>query len=246
MRFDILTLFPEFFASPLEQSIIGKAISRGLMEVHTHNIRDFTTDKHHTTDDSPYGGGAGMVMKVEPVVRVLESIKGPDEKRLVILTTPQGTPFVQKTAKELSGLENIIIICGRYEGVDERIRAFVDMEVSVGDYVLTGGEIPALVIIDSVSRFVPGVLGDEASCLSDSFSCGLLEYPQYTRPEEFRGMKVPEVLLSGHHGNIETWRRKESIKRTLVRRPDLLDGTELTEEDKAVIEEIKKEFSEGA
>jgi tRNA (guanine37-N1)-methyltransferase len=246
MRFDILTLFPEFFASPLEQSIMGKAISRGLLKVHTHNIRDFATDKHRTTDDSPYGGGAGMVMKVEPVVRALESIKAPSEMRRVILTTPQGEPFVQKTASELSGLENIIIICGRYEGVDERIRAFVDMEVSVGDYVLTGGEIPALVIIDSVSRFVPGVLGDKASYMSDSFSLGLLEYPQYTRPEELRGMKVPEVLLGGDHGLIERWRRKESIKRTLVRRPDLLERKELTEEDKAVIKELKKELSEGA
>jgi tRNA (guanine37-N1)-methyltransferase len=246
MRFDILTLFPEFFSSPLEQSIIAKAISRGLVEVHTHNIRDFATDKHRTTDDSPYGGGAGMVMKVEPVVRALEAIKGPDEQTRIILTTPQGVPFVQKTARELAGLETIIIICGRYEGVDERIRAFVDMEVSVGDYVLTGGEIPALVIMDAVSRLIAGVLGDEASYLTDSFFCGLLEYPQYTRPEEFRGMKVPEDLLSGNHGLIERWRRKQSIRRTFKRRPDLFEEAEFTEEDRAIIGEIKKESSKGA
>jgi tRNA (guanine37-N1)-methyltransferase len=246
MRFDILTIFPGFFSSPLEQSIIGRAISKGHVEVHTHNIRDFATDKHSSTDDSPYGGGAGMVMKVEPIVRALESVKGGDGRAKVILTTPQGAPFSHKTAKELSGLDRIIVICGRYEGVDERIRAFVDMEVSLGDYVLTGGEIPALAIIDAVSRFIAGVLGDEASSRNDSFFWGLLEYPQYTRPEEFRGMKVPEELLSGDHGLIERWRRKESIRRTMERRPDLLDRAPLTELDRVLIREIKKESPGGS
>jgi tRNA (guanine37-N1)-methyltransferase len=245
MRFDILSLFPGFFEAPLDESIIGKAVKKGLIEVQLHNIRDFAADKHRTTDDSPYGGGAGMVMKVEPVVSALEAIKGPRARQKVILTTPQGIPFTQKTAKELSELEGIIIICGRYEGFDERIRAFVDIEVSIGDYILTGGEIPALVVIDSVARFIPGVLGDEDSLRTDSFSRGLLEYPQYTRPEEFRGMRVPGELLSGNHGLIERWRRKKSLKRTLQRRPDLIDGAELTEEDRVLLGEIKKESYGG-
>ncbi len=252
MRFDILTLFPGFFASPLDESIIGRAVKKGIFEVRTHNIRDFATDKHRTTDDTTYGGGAGMVMKVEPVVRALESIRGEGAKGArgqgrtrVILATPQGTPFTQRTAKELSGLERVIIICGRYEGFDERIRAFVDMEVSIGDYILTGGEIPALAIIDSVARHLDGVLGDEASLKTDSFSSGLLEYPQYTRPEDFRGMKVPDVLLSGNHAVIERWRRGQSLKRTLERRPELIDTAELTEEDRALIGEIKKKSSGG-
>lgn len=254
MRFDILTLFPGFFASPLDESIMGRAVKKGIFEVRTHNIRDFATDKHRTTDDTPYGGGAGMVMKVEPVVRALESIKaeegaeggeGGGGRTRVILTTPQGTPFTQSAAKELSGLERVIIICGRYEGFDERIRAFVDMEVSIGDYILTGGEIPALAIIDSVARHLPGVLGDEASVRTDSFSSGLLEYPQYTRPEEFRGMKVPDVLLSGNHAVIESWRRGQSLKRTLERRPELIETAELSDRDRALIGEIKKKSSGG-
>ncbi|MEE9613503.1 MAG: tRNA (guanosine(37)-N1)-methyltransferase TrmD [Thermodesulfobacteriota bacterium] len=251
MKFDILTLFPGFFDSPLGESVTGKAIERGLIEVRTHNIRDFATDKHKTTDDTPYGGGAGMVMKPGPVVSAIESLSegagagggegakgGKARAAIVILTTPQGVPFDNKRAKELSGAERLIIVCGRYEGVDERIREFADLEISIGDYVLTGGEIAALAIVDAVSRFVPGVLGDDTSAETDSFSEGLLEYPQYTRPEEFRGRKVPPVLLSGNHGEIEKWRRKEAVKRTAGVRPDLLDKAELTEEEREFIEEL--------
>ncbi len=249
MKFDILTLFPEFFASPLSQTIMGRAIKRGLLKVGVHNIRDYATDKHNTVDDSPYGGGAGMVMKVEPLVRALEAVKAGatgtagaigvegaagavketdeegsgevSDKTCVILTTPQGEPFNQQTSAELVAFDRLIIICGRYEGMDERVLNFVDREVSVGDYILTGGELPALTIMDSVARHVPGVLGSEQSVVDESFSNGLLEYPQYTRPNNFRGMAVPEVLLSGNHAEIERWRREESIKRTAKRRPDL-------------------------
>jgi len=254
MRFDILTLFPDFFTSPLAQSITGRAIERGLIEVRLCNIRDYTTDRHRTADDSPYGGGAGMVMKVDPVVRALKDIRGagdgPAEKTgsaegasvrrgKVLLATPQGVPFTHELAVELSALDDITIVCGRYEGVDERIRRYVDLEVSVGDYVLTGGEIPALVIIDAVSRFIPGVLGHEASPLNETFSEGLLEYPQYTRPEEFDGVKVPEVLLSGNHAEIGRWRRAQSLLRTKRKRPDLFEKLELTDADKKLIEGLK-------
>lgn len=235
MRFEILTLFPEFFDSPLRQSIIGRAVSGGLLDISVRNIRDYTTDKHRTTDDYPYGGGAGMVMKVEPVARALEAVG----KGKVILTTPQGARLTQGLAKGLSAEERLVIICGRYEGVDERIRGFADLEVSIGDYVLTGGEIAALAIIDAVGRLVPGVLGDEQSAVQESFSEGLLEYPHYTRPEEFRGMRVPEVLLSGNHKEIERWRRQEALRRTYLRRPDLLEGASLTDEDKRFIAKLK-------
>ncbi len=238
MRFDILTLFPDFFISPLEQSIIGKAIAKGLIEVHAHNIRDYARDKHRTTDDYPYGGGHGMVMKVEPVTLALEAVKGGGGK--VILTTPQGVPFNHALAERLSKEDRLIIICGRYEGFDERIRELADLEVSIGDYVLTGGEIPALVIMDAVGRLIPGVLGEPESAWSESFAGGLLEYPQYTRPEEFRGKKVPEVLLSGNHAEIEKWRRAESLKRTYLKRPDLISGEEFTGDDRKIIEELKK------
>ncbi|MDP2690505.1 MAG: tRNA (guanosine(37)-N1)-methyltransferase TrmD [Deltaproteobacteria bacterium] len=251
MRFDILTLFPDFFISPLRQSITGRAIERGIIDVRTHNIRDYTTDKHRTTDDYPYGGGAGMVMKAEPVVRALEGLgaggaragrakAGGAGRRKVLLTTPQGVPFSHGLAVELSALDEIIIVCGRYEGFDERIRTFADMEVSAGDYVLTGGEIPALLIVDAVSRLLPGVLGEESSATDETFSRGLLEYPQYTRPEEFRSMKVPDVLLSGNHREIERWRRAQSIIRTYSRRPELLEMADLSEEDRRLIEVLKK------
>ena len=239
MRFDVLTIFPEFFATPLRQGVIGRAIEKGVLEVRTLNIRDFATDRHRTTDDCPYGGGSGMVMKVEPVVRALESL-GPAERRKVLLTTPQGRTFNHTVARALAGDElNLVIICGRYEGFDERIRKFADMEISVGDYVITGGEAAALVIIDAVGRLVPGVLGDNLSKEEDSFAGGLLEYPQYTRPEDFRGMRVPEVLLSGNHGEIKRFRRTESIKRTIERRPDLLEGADLSTEDLLLIDELK-------
>lgn len=241
MRFDILTIFPDFFESPLKQSILGKAIEKGLVEIGVHNIRDFALDKHKTTDDSPYGGGDGMVMKAEPIVMAVESVKAgfnPDAK--VILTTPQGKKFNQQLAVEFAASNGFVIICGRYEGVDERVKELVvDMEVSVGDYVLSGGEAPAMIIIDAVSRLVPGVLGSDKSAADDSFSCGLLEYPQYTRPESFRGLNVPEILLSGNHQEIKTWRRQESIKRTMEKRPDILERVQLTEKGKKQLE-IKK------
>ncbi|HHL39872.1 MAG TPA: tRNA (guanosine(37)-N1)-methyltransferase TrmD [Deltaproteobacteria bacterium] len=229
MRFDILTLFPAYFDSPLKQSVLGRAAQRGLIEVRTHDIRDFARDRHRTTDDSPYGGGAGMVMKVEPVVAAIESLVGPREPGVrgasagerVVMLTPQGEPFDQAMASRLAALERVVLLCGRYEGFDERIRAFVDMELSVGDYVLSGGEPAALVVVDAVARLVEGVLGNSASALTDSFSSGLLEHPHYTRPDEFRGLTVPAVLLSGDHGAIERWRRAESRRRTLQRRPDL-------------------------
>ncbi|MBI5874312.1 MAG: tRNA (guanosine(37)-N1)-methyltransferase TrmD [Deltaproteobacteria bacterium] len=244
MRFDILTIFPDFFESPLKQSILGKAIEKGLVEIGIHNIRDFAASPfiplhegdrgRRTTDDSPYGGGDGMVMKAEPIVMAVESVKAgfnPDAK--VVLTTPQGKKFNQQMAAEFAASNGLVIICGRYEGVDERVKELVvDMEVSVGDYILSGGEAPAMIIIDAVSRLVPGVLGSDESAKDDSFSYGLLEYPQYTRPESFRGLNVPEVLLSGNHQEIKTWRRLESLKRTAEKRPDLLEKILLTEEEK--------------
>lgn len=240
MIFEILTLFPEFFSSPLKQSVVGKAIAKGIIQVGAHNLRDYTLDKHKTTDDSPYGGGHGMVMKVEPMAMAIEALKDGRPDATVVMTTPQGERFTQKTAAEFAALPALIIICGRYEGYDERIRAFADREVSVGDYVLSGGEIPALAIVDAVSRLVPGVLGEPGSSESDSFSAGLLEYPQYTRPEEFRGMAVPEVLLSGNHASIEKWRRREALKRTFQKRPDLIPLADLTGEDRAFLEELKR------
>lgn len=238
MRFDILTLFPEFFTSPLEQSLLGKAVAKGVLTVNTRNLRDFTTDRHRTTDDSPYGGGHGMVMKVEPVVAAIEALRAEGPAGRVILTTPQGVPLTQSLVRELSREERLIIVCGRYEGVDERVRAFVDTEISLGDFVLTGGEVAALALVDSVGRLVPGVLGEPGSAEHDSFSDGLLEYPQYTRPEDFRGLKVPEVLLSGDHAEIERWRRTESLERTAERRPDLIEKAGLTEAEKRLVKKI--------
>lgn len=240
MVFDILTLFPEFFSSTVRHGVVGRAAASGLIEINARSLRDYTEDRHRTTDDSPYGGGHGMVMKVEPVARGIDDLKGRGGPASVILTTPQGRPFSQPLAEELASKGRLIIVCGRYEGFDERIREFADYEISIGDYVLSGGEVPALVIIDAVSRLVPGVLGEPESAKSDSFSAGLLEYPQYTRPEEFRGMRVPEVLLSGNHAAIEKWRRRESVRRTCLRRPDLLQKAELTEGDRDFLEDIRK------
>lgn len=225
MRFDVLTLFPDFFTSPLGQGIMAKAVAKGVFEVRAVNIRDYATDKHKTADDYPYGGGCGMVMKVEPVISALEDVRArcPGKRPHVILTTPQGRPFGHEAAKELSLKEWLVIICGRYEGIDERVREFADDEISIGDYILTGGETAALAIIEAVGRLLPGALGEPESMERESFSRGLLEYPQYTRPEDFRGMKVPAVLLSGNHKEIERWRTIESVKRTLSRRPDLAD-----------------------
>lgn len=241
MRFDILTLFPGFFDGPIRESIIGRAVAKGIIEVNTWNIRDWAPGKHKTTDDSPYGGGAGMVMKVEPVALALESLrdKEPSARPLVILPSPQGAPFTHAQAQRLTGSERIIIICGRYEGVDERIRGLVDLEISVGDYILTGGEIPALTIIDAVSRLIPGVLGEPESAIDESFSNGLLEYPHYTRPDDYRGMPVPQVLLSGNHAQIARWRREQSIIRTFKRRPELLAAADLSPEERRLVEKLK-------
>jgi tRNA (guanine37-N1)-methyltransferase len=242
MKFDILTLFPNMFSSPLRESILGKAIEKGLIEIRTINIRDFTSDKHQVVDDTPYGGGQGMVMKVEPIARAIESVKAQNPSAWTVYLTPQGKPLHQDLARRLSTQPHLILLCGRYEGVDERVReSFVDEEISIGDYVLTGGELAAMVVIDAVSRFIPGVLGSDRSAEEDSFYNSLLEYPQYTRPPNFRGVCVPEVLLSGNHSAISVWRRKEALRRTSLRRPDLLAKAELTEEDKKLLEEILKE-----
>jgi len=239
--FDILTLFPDFFTAPLKESILGKAQEKGLIQVRVRNIRDFAKDKHHITDDSPFGGGAGMVLKPEPVVEALEKTK--EKGSHSILLTPQGGIFSQKVAEDLLSFSQVVLICGRYEGVDERIRNFVDQEISLGDFILNGGEAAALVMIEVVSRLVSGVLGKEESSLSDSFSDGLLEYPQYTRPRSFRGFTVPEVLISGHHKEIKRWRLRESLKRTFLRRPDLLENKKLSFEENELLNDIKKELT---
>ena len=223
MRIDILTLFPEMFTGPLSESMIKRARERGLVDVQIHNIRDFTHDKHRTADDRPFGGGPGMVLKPEPVFECVEAVV--PEGTPLIYMTPQGRPFTQAKAAELAAREDFAILCGHYEGVDERVlEALVTEEISIGDYVLTGGELPAMVVVDAVARLVPGVLGDEESAQQESFTDGLLDCPHYTRPETFRGMTVPGVLLSGNHGKIARWRREQAEKRTRERRPDLTNG----------------------
>jgi tRNA (guanine37-N1)-methyltransferase len=242
IKFDVLSIFPEMFLSYLNFSLLKKAREKDLINICLHDIRKWASDKHKMTDDAPYGGGCGMVMKVEPVERALAEIKGDGRESQVILMTPQGETFNQKIAEDLAGKKQIIIICGRYEGVDERIRKqLADREISIGDYILTGGELSALVLIDAVSRLIPGVLGNEQSSGSESFSTGLLEYPQYTRPAEYKGWCVPEVLVSGNHASIEHWRKIESLRRTYQRRPDLLKKLELSPEDKKKLEQIKLE-----
>ena len=238
IRFDIITLFPRMFDSPLQESLLQKARDRGLIEIVVHDLRTWTEDRHRTADDTAYGGGAGMVMKVGPIVKAIESIrKAPDTSRAVLLT-PQGKPFSQDVASRLSSYNQLVFVCGRYEGVDERVLSFVDDEVSIGDFILSGGEIAALVVIDAVSRLVPGVVGDEASVREDTFSSGLLKYPQYTRPPSFRDLGVPEVLMSGDHEKIRRWRRQEALKKTLQRRPDLLDKAGLSDKDTAFLKSI--------
>jgi len=245
MLIDILTIFPGMFSGPLNESLIRKAKERNLIRVRIHNIRDFAEDKHKMVDDTPFGGGGGMVMKLEPLCRALESLWDQEKSRSqtsIILTTPQGERFSQSKAQELSLKHHMIIICGHYKGIDERLRLLYPLEeISIGDYVLTGGEIPALVIIDAVVRLIPSVLGDFESAQTDSFFDGILGPPQYTRPAEFRGLKVPEVLLSGDHERIKRWRRKEALKRTLQRRPDLLNWEQLSDEEKELIKEIERE-----
>ena len=239
MKFDVLTLFPEMLTAYLQQGVLGRAIKKGLVDVNLINIRDFARGTHKTTDDRPYGGGEGMVMKPGPICRALKSVDRVDGRSLVILLCPQGKLFDQSIAWEMSGWDQLILVCGRYEGVDERIKlTCIDMELSIGDYILSGGELGAMVIVDAVSRLIPGVLGGERSNLEDSFEDGLLEYPQYTRPRVFQDKPVPEILLSGNHEKIRVWRREESLKRTLEKRPDLLKQAKLTTEDKAILAEL--------
>ena len=239
MKFDVLTLFPEMF-EPMKQSIIGRATEKNIIDISLVNIRDFSKDKHKKVDDTPYGGGAGMLMQPNVVYDCYNSVKS--DKSKVIYLSPQGKTLNQAKVEELAKEEHLILLCGHYEGIDQRvIDKIVDEEISIGDYVLTGGELPAMVLIDSVSRYIDGVLAED-STTNESFSNGLLEYPQYTRPEVFEGKEVPEVLKSGHHQNIEKWRREQSLKRTLEKRPDLLEKANLTEEDKKILENLNKDF----
>lgn len=249
MRFDILTLFPEFFDSPLNSGMMKRAIESELIGVHVHNIRDWTTDKHRMCDDTPYGGGGGMVMKPDPVVAavrgVREKIASEGKQSKVVYMSPQGRPLTKTIVDELAALDGIILLCGNYEGIDERaIEAVVEDEISIGDYVLTGGELAALVVLNAVSRKIPGVLGNEASAANDSFEDGLLDFPHYTRPEEFEGVPIPTVLASGHHGKIAEWRRQQALLRTAKRRPDLLEKAKLTKADEKFLRENVKKESE--
>jgi tRNA (guanine37-N1)-methyltransferase len=241
LRIDILTLFPQMFIGPFDLSIIKRAIEQSLVTIKVHDLRDYTHDAHHTADDSPYGGGAGMVLKPEPVFEAVAAIKSEIEKQekspetTVILLTPQGRLFRQEIARELSLRPNLLLIAGHYEGIDERIRYLADYEISIGDYVLSGGELPAMVLVDTVVRLLPNVLGSESSLLEESHNTGLLEYPHYTRPPEFCGWKVPEVLTSGNHQEIARWRREQAIKRTLERRPELLAKANLSPKEKEML-----------
>jgi tRNA (guanine37-N1)-methyltransferase len=246
MRFDIITIFPAMVEQALTAGIVGRAIDRGTLSVQVHDLRAFTTDRHRVVDDVPYGGGPGMVLKPEPIFRALDAIAGDGEAAAtVLLTSPQGTRLTQEVAQRLGRGERLVLLCGRYEGVDERVRARIDEEISIGDYVLSGGELPALVIVDSVARLVPGVVGDEQSVAGDSFSRGLLDFPQYTRTQELTissvsaaALKVPDVLLSGNHAEIRRWRKREAVTRTLARRPDLLTAAELDEEEREILREL--------
>jgi tRNA (guanine37-N1)-methyltransferase len=240
MHFDVITLFPGIFQGPLQESLLSKALEKGLLSIEVHNLRDWCHDKHKTADDSPYGGGPGMVMKPAPLFEAIEAVKKLRKKPKVVFLSPKGRVFTQGIAKELAKEEELILLCGRYEGIDERVReTLVDEEISIGDYVLNGGELPALVLIETVSRLIPGVVGDEQSVIQDSFYAGLLDHPHYTRPAEFRGMKVPEVLLNGNHQEVAKWRRKMALLDTLRLRPDLLKDMELSKEDKRLLEEAK-------
>jgi tRNA (guanine37-N1)-methyltransferase len=244
VHFDVFTLFPAIFEGPLNESILKRAQEIDQLSVALHDIRAYATDKHHITDDYPYGGGGGMVMKPEPIFAAVEHVLGAAlPVTPVILTSPQGRPLNQKMAHELAQHERLALICGRYEGVDERVRQFLATnEISIGDYVLTGGELPALVLIDAITRLLPGVLGDAGAILDDSYAAGLLEYPHYTRPAEFRGYAVPQVLLSGHHAQIARWRRREALRRTWERRPDLLERVELSPADREFLDELALEL----
>ncbi|MDZ4181057.1 MAG: tRNA (guanosine(37)-N1)-methyltransferase TrmD [Coriobacteriia bacterium] len=243
MRIDVLTILPDMFSAPMSASVIGIAREKGLLEIHVHDLRDYTHDRHRTTDDAPYGGGPGMVMKPEPVFEAVESIQALDDRAArVVMLSPRGAPLVQSSAERFSRCERLLLVCGRYEGFDERIYDLADEIVSIGDYVLTGGELPAMVLIDATSRLLPGVLGHEKSTQDESFTTGLLEYPQYTRPPVFRGMSVPDVLRSGDHARIESWRRQQAIGVTARVRPDLLERACLDDTERATA----REESEGS
>jgi len=247
MRFDILTLFPGMFTGPFDESIIRRARDKHLLEICLHNIRDYATGRHQVTDDAPYGGGAGMVMKPEPLSACIEAVKAMRPQARVVLTSPQGRRLSHSVAQELSQQSGLIIVCGRYEGIDERIRQiYADDDISIGDFVLSGGEIAAMAIVDAVGRLIPGVLGCEDSAESDSFGNGLLEFPQYTRPPEFKGLRVPEILLSGNHKLIENWRRRQSLRKTMLLRPDLLTNAELSNADRKVLMQMEQEDGTAA
>ena len=247
MTFDIVTIFPAMIEAPLAAGILGRAIAAGLVDVKVHDLRDFTTDRHRVVDDVPYGGGPGMVLKADPVFRALDRIEAERGTPLtVILTSPQGARFTQAGAERLGRNERLVFLCGRYEGFDERVRSRVTEELSIGDYVLTGGELPALVMLDAIARLVPGVVGDEQSVADDSFSRGLLDFPHYTRPAELRWqdgnehvLRVPDVLLSGHHAEIRRWRKREALARTLARRPELLETAALDDEEREILKELR-------
>ena len=242
LKFDVVTIFPRMVLAGLAEGVVSRGIARGLIDVAVHDLRDHTADRHRTVDDVPYGGGPGMVMKPEPLARAVDDIRtrrgNPDA---VVLLTPQGRPFGQQEAVRMSRLSHVVLLCGRYEGMDERVRELVATdELSIGDYVLSGGELPALVVIDAISRLIPGVVGDEQSVEQDSFSDGVLDYPHYTRPAEFRGLKVPDVLMSGHHAEVRRWRRQTALARTLERRPELLERAALDDDDRALLNEIRR------
>lgn len=253
MRFDILTLFPLLFSGVFEESIVKRAVESGLVTIALHNIRDYATDRHHVTDDGPYGGGGGMVMKAGPIFRAVEAVlsgealpKGSDDLTQIILLGPAGRLFSQAVARELAVRERLLLICGRYEGVDDRVREHLATdELSMGDYVLSGGEIPAMVIVEAVTRLLPGALGDPLAAVRDSHAQGLLEHPHYTRPATFRGWAVPEVLLSGHHAEIARWRRQQSLLRTYQRRPDLLAKAELNDQDRAFLQRFSAQVDDS-
>ena len=241
MTFDIVTIFPAMITSALAEGVVGRAIAKGLLDVVIHDLRDFTIDRHRSVDDVPYGGGPGMVMKPEPIFKALDAIAATRGDALtVLLTSPQGRLLTQGEAERLSTTQHVVLLCGRYEGVDERVRSRVDEEISIGDYVLSGGELPALVVLDAVARFVPGVVGDDQSVAEDSFSRGLLDFPHYTRPAEVGTDRVPEVLLSGNHAGIRRWRKRESVARTLTRRPDLLEKASLDDEERRILAELQE------
>lgn len=241
MEVHILTIFPEMFASPLEASILQRAQERRLVQVHLHNIRDFTTDRHRVTDDYPYGGGSGMIMKPEPIIAGVRTVQERFGPGFVILLGPQGTVLTQDLVKDLAHKERLLLICGRYGGVDARVHQYIDAEISIGDYVVTGGELPAMIILDAVGRMIPDVLGDRQSVAEDSLFNGLLQGPQYTRPADFAGARVPAILLSGDHAAIVAWRRRQSLQTTLRRRPDLLKRASLSPRDLAILRELQEE-----